>query len=143
MAIPTGVWGENPARVTIHDFESLLQDGTHDGWLTGEAVTAIMRADAALAGAFLMDPNIWTAYVEGGWARGRNTCAPVVPIVLPLFVVITYHLGNHWALVVIDVDARRLHFLDSQENQDRRQQVLTVMERFIVQSASALRTATV
>ena len=57
--------GGSPGPGDDPDFESLLRDSSHDGWLTGEVIAAIMRADAALADAFMIDPNVWTAYVTG------------------------------------------------------------------------------
>ena len=65
VAVPRGAWGEAPVLVTTHDFESLLRDSTHDGWLTGEAIASIMRTDAALAGALMINPNVWAAYLAG------------------------------------------------------------------------------
>ena len=59
----TEVWEKVSVRMIINNFESLLQDRTHDVWLMKEAVTVIMRIDAALTDALMINSNVWTAYV--------------------------------------------------------------------------------
>ena len=50
--------------MTVNDFEFLLQDKTHDRWLTEEAVAVIMRTDITLVNILMINLNVWTAYVN-------------------------------------------------------------------------------
>ena len=96
----TEVWGEASARITVNDFESLLQDETHDGWLMEETVAVIMRTDVALTGILMIDLNVWTAYVNGGQQKGDLL---ILSVFLSMFVVILYYFDNHWAVTIIEV----------------------------------------
>ena len=65
MVMLTEVWRKISARVIINNFKSLLQDKTHDRWLTEETVTVIIRTDTILTDALMINLNVWTAYVNG------------------------------------------------------------------------------
>ena len=60
----TEVWRKALIKVIINNFESLLQDKTHDEWLTEKTVIIIMRTDTALVSIFMINLNVWTVYVN-------------------------------------------------------------------------------
>ena len=64
MAMLTEVWEEASVRIIDNDFKSLLQDKTHNEWLIEKAIVIIIRTDIALIDVFMINLNIWTAYVN-------------------------------------------------------------------------------
>ncbi|KAF7506433.1 hypothetical protein GJ744_011787 [Endocarpon pusillum] len=100
----------------IVDFESFLLGRGHTGWLTGEAVMAALRVDAALVNAEVVNPNVWQVWAQSDFDQD------MVPRLdtEARFIVIPYPFPGHWALGIIDRANHQMHFLDSREDQGRR-----------------------
>ena len=60
----TEVWRKTSVRMIINNFKSLLQDKTHNEWLTEKAVIIIMRIDAVFVSIFMINLNVWIVYVN-------------------------------------------------------------------------------
>ena len=110
MTMLTEVWRKASIRMTVNDFKSLLQDKTHDRWLTEEAIAAIMRTDVTLVSTLMINLNVWTAYVNDGQQEGDLL---ILSVFLSMFIVIFYYFNNYWAVIIIEVAQWRLIFLDS------------------------------
>ena len=63
-------------------------------------MTIIMRIDAALTDALMIDLNVWTAYVTD---EQQEEDLSVLLIFLFMFVIIFYYFNNYWTVAIIKV----------------------------------------
>ncbi len=108
--------GEPAIRLGIPEFETILRDRHHTGWLAGEVIQAAIRLYAGNRRVEIIDPNVWEAYRLTGLQReslpvmGQN----------PEIVIIPYHFMEHWAVGIIHPSRGRMYFLDSMDDEHRR-----------------------
>jgi Ulp1 protease family, C-terminal catalytic domain len=120
---------QDPAlRITQQDYETFIRDRNHDGWLSGEALIAALTITLAPQEVYIVNPNAWVNYVNRGF---QTEDLPQPPDRPPHWVVIPYHFGNHWALLLFDVLGRNIYFLDSRTDEGRRQMAMRAARAFL------------
>lgn len=117
--------------LNIWDLESYLVDEGHIGWLTGEAIVGALLLDGDPDTEFIIDPHVWTSWVNSGEQPDQ---LPSIPDDRYRNLVIPVHHGNHWTLIYFHIGERRVFFMDSMFNEERRQEMRRQVRNFLDQT---------
>lgn len=116
--------------ITPADFDTLIRDERHTGWLNSPVLMAallvIVRAAPGNESAFVLHVDQVLQYrqhqITANQLRMPTTARNLV---------IPFHWGNHWTVGLVDVATRQIRHMDSYQSPDRQRDAIAVMHQLL------------
>ena len=129
-----GNGNENQQGMTVQpsDFDTLIRDEMHSGWLNSivlmAALLGIARAHGHQQTTFVVHIDHMLLY-RTGQITVNNLPLPdrSMNLVIPL------HWGNHWTVGLVDIETRTIHHMDSMHQATRHQAGLNIIQQLLGQ----------
>jgi hypothetical protein len=120
-------------EVAREDFETLIRDELHGGWLNG---IVLMAALLGIMHANRRDENTFIVHVDHvyGYRTGGLTAADVVLPSTSTNLVLPFHWGNHWTVVLVNVQTRTIRHMDSLPAPGRNEAAVNTVQRLLAQT---------
>jgi Ulp1 protease family, C-terminal catalytic domain len=133
-AAQIGNGNENQQGITVQpsDFDTLIRDEMHSGWLNSivlmAALLGIARDRSHQQTTFVVHIDHMLLY-RTGQTTVNNLPLPdrAMNLVIPL------HWGNHWTVGLVDVETRTIHHMDSMHQATRHQAGLSIIQQLLRQ----------